>query len=125
MGNYGPVLSAPGARRLLFSSVAGRLPLGMSLAIPLLIRDPTGGFGTAGAVVGAYGIAASACGPLLGRLLDRLCQAKVLLACALAHDARLVAIVVAAPADAPVPVLVALGALTGACLPPIAACVRV
>jgi len=125
MGNYGPVLSAPGARRLLFSSVAGRLPLGMSLAILLLVRDATGGFGTAGAVVGAYGIAASACGPLLGRLVDRTGQAKVLLACALANAAALVAIVVAAHADVPVAVLVALGALTGACLPPIAACVRV
>ncbi|WP_445149788.1 MFS transporter [Baekduia sp. Peel2402] len=125
MGNYGPVLSAPGARRLLFSSVAGRLPLGMSLAILLLIRDATGGFGTAGAVVGAYGIAASACGPLLGRLVDRTGQAKVLLACALANAAALVAIVAAAHAGAPTAALVALGALTGACLPPIAACVRV
>jgi MFS family permease len=125
MGNYGPVLSAPGARRLLFSSVAGRLPLGMSLAILLLIRDTTGGFGTAGAVVGAYGIAASACGPLLGRLVDRAGQAKVLVPCALANAITLVAIVLAAQANAPVPVLVALGALIGACLPPIAACVRV
>lgn len=125
MGNYGPVLSAPGARRLLFSSVAGRLPLGMSLAILLLIRDTTGGFGTAGAVVGAYGIAASACGPLLGRVVDRVGQARVLVPCAVANAAVLVALVVAAHAGAPVAVLIALGALTGACLPPIAACVRV
>lgn len=125
MGNYGPVLSAPGARRLLFSSVAGRLPLGMSLAILLLVREHTGGFGTAGAVVGAYGIASSAFGPLLGRLVDRAGQTRVLVPCAVANAAALVAIVVAARQEAPPAALIALGALTGACLPPIAACVRV
>jgi MFS family permease len=124
MGNYGPVLSAPGARRLLLSSVAGRLPLGMSLAILLLVRESAGGFGIAGAVVGAYGIAASLGGPLLGRLVDRTGQTRVLLPCAVANAAALVAIVLAAHEDASPAALVALGALTGACLPPIAACVR-
>jgi MFS family permease len=125
MGNYGPVLAAPGARRLLFSSVAGRLPLGMTLAILLLVRDSTGSFGAAGAVVGAYGIAASAGGPLIGRIVDRVGQARVLVPCAVVNAAALVGVVAAAQADAPQAVLVALGAAVGACLPPIAACVRV
>lgn len=125
MGNYSLVLSSAGARRLLFSSVAGRLPLGMTLAILLLVRDQTGAFGTAGAVVGAYGIAASLGGPLLGRLVDRLGQVPVLVPCAVANAIALVALVVVARADAPPVVLVALGALIGAGLPPIAACVRV
>ncbi|HET6508161.1 MAG TPA: MFS transporter [Baekduia sp.] len=125
MGNYGPVLSAPGARRLLFSSVAGRLPLGMTLAMLLLVRDLTGAFGTAGAVVGAYGVAAAVGGPLLGRLVDRFGQARVLVPCAAGNAIALVALVVAARADAPPVVLVALGALVGAVQPPISACVRV
>jgi MFS family permease len=125
MGNYGPVLSAPGARRLLFSSVAGRLPLGMTLAILLLVRDQTGAFRTAGAVVGAYGIAAALGGPLLGRLVDRFGQTRVLVPCAVADTVALVALVLAARADAPPAVLIALGGLVGAVLPPIAACVRV
>jgi predicted MFS family arabinose efflux permease len=125
MGNYGPVLSAPGARRLVLSSVAGRLPLGMTLALLLLVRDSTGSFGPAGAVVGAYGIASSAGGPLLGRLVDRLGQTRVLLPAAVLNAAALVAIVVAARADAPAAALIVLGALVGTVLPPIAACVRV
>jgi predicted MFS family arabinose efflux permease len=97
----------------------------MTLAILLLVRDATGSFGPAGAVVGAFGLAAAAGGPVLGRLVDRLGQPRVLVPCAAANGGLLAAIVVAADAGAPPAALVVLGALTGACLPPISACVRV
>jgi MFS family permease len=124
-GGFGAVLAAPGAKRLLTSSVAGRLPLGMTLAILLLVRDATGSFGPAGAVVGAFGLASAACGPLLGRLVDRHGQVAVLVPCAVLNAALLAAIIVSAHWRAPLAVLVALGALAGASGPPIAACVRV
>lgn len=97
----------------------------MTLAILLLVRDATHSFGPAGAVVGAFGLAAAAGAPILGRLVDRLGQPRVLVPAAAANGATLVAIVVAAHAHAPIGALVALGALAGACLPPISACVRV
>jgi MFS family permease len=121
---YGRTLAAPGARRVLVGSVLARLPLGMTLAILLLVKGGTGSFASAGAVVGAFGLAAAGVGPLLGRLVDRLGQPKVLVPCAVVQGVLLTAIVAAAHWHASVPALVALGALTGASLPPVSACVR-
>jgi MFS family permease len=105
--------------------VAGRLPLGMTLALLLLVHDTSGSFGAAGAVVGAFGLASAAGAPLLGRLVDRHGQPHVLLACGAAESALLLALLAASHAHAPELALVALGAATGATVPPIAACVRV
>lgn len=105
--------------------MAGRLPLGMTLALLLLVHDTSGSFGAAGAVVGAFGLASAAGGPVLGRLVDRHGQPRVLVGCATAESALQLALLAASHAHAPELVLVALGAATGATVPPIAACVRV
>jgi MFS family permease len=123
-GAYARAIGAAGAKPLLISSIVARLPQGMSLAILLLVRQTTGSFAAAGAVVGVYGLSTAAVNPLLGRLVDRFGPPRVLLAAAFAQAVALVAIDVAARQHADTAVLVVLGALGGACMPPVSACLR-
>jgi MFS family permease len=123
---YRAFLAIPGAARLLVSSVIGRLPLGINfIAILLLVRHETGSFGLAGLVVGASGLAGAAAAPVQGMLVDRLGQFRVLVACSLGQATMLCLLVVAVRGGAPSAVLVLLGALSGALVPPISACTRV
>ncbi|MGX6449548.1 MFS transporter, partial [Patulibacter sp. S7RM1-6] len=118
------LLAAPGVVPLVASSVLARLPLGMTLALLLLAREATGSFGPAGVVVGVFGGATAAAAPLLGRLVDRVGQIRVLVPAALLEGALLGALVLAAAAHAPLAVLAVLGAGAGAVQPPVAACLR-
>jgi MFS family permease len=77
---YREFLSLPGTSRLLVSSLAARLPLGMtSVAILLLVRLQTGSFATAGIAVGAFTLANAATSPAQGILVDRLGGRPVLM----------------------------------------------
>jgi MFS family permease len=126
VAKYRSVLTVPGARRLFASALVGRLPQGMSsLAILLLVRDATDSYAAAGAAVGAFALATAGSAPLVGRLIDRFGRARVLVPFALAQSGAYVGLVVATSAGAGVLVLVALSALAGALLPPIAPVVRV
>jgi predicted MFS family arabinose efflux permease len=118
------IASAPGALRLLGTSLVARLPLVM-LSIGLLVhaRHLTGSFAAAGLVSGAYAAALGAGGPLLGRLVDRRGQTVVLLASA-AATAILLGAIAALPAGAPVALLAALAAGIGLATPPVGACLR-
>jgi len=121
---YLDVLRTPGVPRLLGAAVLGRMPIGMAgLAIVLLVRQTGGSYATAGLVAGAYAISLGLTAPLLGRLIDRVGQTRVLLATAGVSAAAFAALAVAAEAGsrALLPVLAALG---GASLPPVAACLR-
>lgn len=106
------------------SSIIARLPLAM-FAIALLVhaQQLTGSFAIAGLVSGAYAISSALSAPLLGGLVDRSGQTRVLVA-----GATLTALVLIAngllPASAPVLLLIALGGASGMCTPPLAACVR-
>ena len=118
------VLRTPGVPRLLGAAVLGRMPIGMAgLAIVLLVRQTGGSYATAGLVAGSYAISLGLTAPLLGRLIDRVGQTRVLLGCAGVCAAAFVGLGVAAEAGslALLPVLAALG---GASLPPVAACLR-
>jgi MFS family permease len=121
---YLDVLRTPGVPRLLGSAVLGRMPIGMAgLAIVLLVRQAGGSYATAGLVAGSYAISLGLTAPLLGRLIDRVGQTRVLLASAAVSASSFVALAVAAEAGSPalLPVFAALG---GASLPPVAACLR-
>ena len=77
------ILSAPGARALLGSSILARLPLAMfSIALLVNAQRLTGSFAVAGAVSGAYAIAGAVSAPLLGRIVDRCGQTGALVATA-------------------------------------------
>ena len=118
------ILAAPGARALLGSSLLARLPLAMfSIALLVNAQHMTGSFAIAGLVSGAYAVASAVCAPLLGRVVDQHGQRAVLVASAAATALVQIATGVL-PAGTPAVVLVALGAATGACSPPLDACVR-
>jgi MFS family permease len=126
VSKYGSLLSVPGSARLFASALVGRLPQGMSsLAILLLVRAATHSYAVAGVAVGANAFATAACAPLVGRLVDRFGRARVLVPFACAQAAVYVGLTVAAEAGAGAGVLIALPALAGALLPPIAPVVRV
>jgi MFS family permease len=118
------ILSAPGARSFIGTSILARLPLAMfSLALLVHARDLTGSYAIAGLVSGAYAVASAISAPLLGAVVDRRGQSAVLIGGAAVTAAGLLVDGVL-PAGAPAIVLVALGAATGFSTPPLDACVR-
>ena len=115
---------APGSMPLLRSSILARLPLAMfSIALLVHAQRLTGSFAIAGLVSGAYAVGSAASAPLLGGLVDRGGQTRVLIS-----GSTITAVVLVVngllPAGTPPLLLVALGAATGLCTPPLAACVR-
>ncbi len=125
IARYRALFSLPGFSRLLLSSVLGRLPSGMfSLAILLFVRAQTVSFLVAGVAVGTFALAGALGGPLLGALVDRVGQKRVLLPAAVAQAGLLVALVLVARAGAAAGAIVALATLAGAMQPPIAGCIR-
>ena len=122
---YRRVLGAPHVLALVVSSVLARTPIGMvSLALVLYVERLTGTFGSAGAVTAAFAVAAGLASPLLGRLIDRLGQTRVLLTAVAVHVTALVAVVVAGEAGGSPAGLAALAALAGAGTPPVSAALR-
>jgi MFS family permease len=89
----------------------------------LLVREVGGSYGVAGLVAGTYSVALALASPLLGRLVDRLGQTRVLAACAVASAAGFGALAAAGRSASPA-LLAGLAALAGASLPPVAACLR-
>jgi MFS family permease len=82
---YLDVLRVPSVPRLLGSAVVGRMPTAMAgLAIVLLVREGGGSYAVAGTVAAAYSVALALTSPLLGRLVDRVGQTRVLAGCAAA-----------------------------------------
>jgi MFS family permease len=121
---YLDVLRTPSVARLLSSAVVGRMPTAMAgLAIVLLVREGGGSYAVAGLVAGTYSVALAVTSPLLGRLVDRVGQTRVLVGCALASALAFAALAAAGRGASPV-VLAGLAALAGASIPPVAACMR-
>jgi MFS family permease len=118
------VRAGAGLPEFFASSVIARLPLAMfSIALLVHARQLTGSFAAAGAASGAYAIATAVSAPVLGRLVDRYGQTRVLILGALLTAGSLLADGVL-PRSAPAVLLVLLAAATGAATPPLAACVR-
>jgi MFS family permease len=125
ISRYRALFAVPGFTRLLVSSVLGRLPSGMfSLALLLFVHARTGSFLAAGVAVGAFSLAGAALGPLLGALVDRVGQTRVLLPAAGVQGVLLVTLVLTAQRGAATVTIVAVAALAGAVQPPIAGCIR-
>lgn len=118
-------LRSRGGRWLLVASVVARLPLGMTLAILLLMHRTTGGYADAGAVVGAFGIGAACVAPVFGRLADRVGQPVVVRTSACLCATLLICLMLAATNRSGLVVLLALGSAAGGMSPPVAAGLRV
>jgi MFS family permease len=121
---YLDVLRTPFVARLLSSAVLGRMPTGMAgLAIVLLVRGAGGSYAVAGLIAGTYSAALAVTSPLLGRLVDRVGQTRVLAGCGVASAVGFGALAAAGRSASPV-VLAGLAALAGASIPPVGACMR-
>ncbi len=77
---YKRVIGAPGVAQPLVGVVIGRLSIAAEpLSTVLLVHGTTGSFAAAGAVMGAYSLAAAVGLPIQGRVMDRIGQTPVIL----------------------------------------------
>ncbi|MDX3020139.1 MFS transporter [Streptomyces acidiscabies] len=88
------MLRVPHAARLLIGTLIGRLPSGMAPLAIVLAGTQTAGLRAGGALAALYLLANAAGGPLLGRLIDRQGQTRVLTASAAAAAAGLLLLTV-------------------------------
>ena len=120
---YADILRIPSVPRLLSAAVVGRMPVGMgALAIFLLVRGAGGSYSTAGLAVGASTVAGCIGAPILGRIVDRLGQPRVLLLSMTSQVTALLLLAALAPGGGVE--LFALCALYGFSNPPLAASMR-
>ncbi|MEV6971851.1 MFS transporter [Kitasatospora sp. NPDC093806] len=119
---YLALLRAPHVGRLLFGTLLGRLPAGMTaLVIALALREADAPYSRIGLATAAYAIAAAIGGPVLGRIVDRTGQPRVLLAAAVVAGAGY-ALLALAPGSALAAPLGA--AIAGLAMPPLEPCLR-
>ncbi|MEU9128329.1 MFS transporter [Kitasatospora sp. NPDC048540] len=119
---YLALLRAPHVTRLLLGTLLGRLPAGMTaLVIALALREAGAPYSRIGLATAAYAIAAAVGGPVLGRIVDRTGQPRVLIASALVAGLgyALLALEPGSPSAA-----LAGAALAGLAMPPLEPCLR-
>ncbi|MBO1417157.1 MFS transporter [Streptomyces sp. FH025] len=119
---YLALLRAPHVTRLLLGTLLGRLPAGMTaLVIALALRGAGVPYSRIGLATAAYAIAAAIGGPVLGRIVDRTGQPRVLLATAVVAGGgyALLALAPGSPVGAPLG-----AAIAGLAMPPLEPCLR-
>ncbi|MFE5582701.1 MFS transporter [Kitasatospora sp. NPDC056531] len=119
---YLALLRAPHVTRLLLGTLLGRMPAGMTaLVIALALRDAGVPYSRIGLATAAYAISAAVGGPVLGRIVDRTGQPRVLLASAVVAGGgyALLALDPGSPVAAPLGAAVA-----GLAMPPLEPCLR-
>jgi MFS family permease len=121
---YSRILRTPGVALIVFATLIGRLPIGISgLAVLLYVREVTGSFAAAGVCTGALALGSAAGAPFQGRVVDRR-GVGMLGPLALLNATGLLTLWVSGEAGAPTAVLVGLAFLTGVALPPLSSVLR-
>ena len=124
MSVYARILREPGVAMIVFATILGRLPIGISgLAILLYVQEVTGSFAAAGICAGALALGSALGAPLLGRLVDWRGE-RALLPLAFVHAAGLILVWVLGAADAPTAALAAASLAAGTTLPPVSSVLR-
>src|SRR5690242_8280969 len=101
------------------------MPIGvLALALVLFAREHTGSFAAAGVVAGAFALATAVCAPVLGRLVDRLGQTRVLVPLTLIHVVSLAGVVMLGVSGAPTAVIAVVAGIAGGALPPVSVALR-
>ena len=122
---YADVLSVPGARVFVAAGLLARLPISMlGIGIVLLVQAGYGSYLAAGLVAGTYELVSALCSPLVARAVDRHGQARVMRPAIAVHLAGLSALVVAAAAGAPLPVVAGAAVVMGTTVGSVGALVR-
>ncbi|WP_194247587.1 MFS transporter [Nocardioides zeae] len=125
MHSYRRLVSLTSPTYVLVAFVA-RVPLAMAqIGTLLLVAAETGSYGAGGATAGALAVANAIGAPVAGSLADRWGQRPVVLVQSLVGAAGLVALVLCATGDAPLPTLLVVAALAGAALPQVGPLARV
>ncbi|MBE4736530.1 MULTISPECIES: MFS transporter [Streptomyces] len=119
---YLRLIRRPYVIRLLTGSLIGRMPSAMAaLAIALTVREAGSGYRFVGVVTGIFAVAGAIGGPLLGRLVDRTGQPRVLVVSAVVSGLGY-AVLALTPESASA--VVAGAVLAGAAAPPLEPCMR-
>lgn len=122
MGTYRNLLRVPGVLNVTAAQLFARLPLGiLSLAILLHVQGLTGSYALAGAVVASVGVGEAVAMPVTARLAGRLGVARTLATASVVNATGTVALAFVGSSAG---VLVGLGLLTGASMPPLMPVVR-
>lgn len=122
---YRAFLRLPDTVALMTMALVSRMPIGMlSLALLMHLRDLSGSFSTAGAVVGSYLFTSALAAPMLGRIVDHRGPRGVLLVAGTVQPAVLLLILFAQPLGLPLHVVAALAVVAGAFAPPISVLTR-
>jgi hypothetical protein len=112
--SYRRVLGAEGVRQPLAGVIIGRLAIAAEpLSTVLLVHATTGSFAAAGAVMGAYSVAAAISLPLQGRIMDRVGHTRVILTTTSLTASGFVGLILLAHSGASVPALCAVAVLAG------------
>jgi MFS family permease len=92
---YQLVLADPRARGFTLAGLIARLPISMTgIGIVLLVSLTTGSFGRAGLITAAGTITGALVAPLWGRAMDRIGQAKVLIAAVIINTVSLAILII-------------------------------
>ena len=125
-GSYRVLLRSPAVRWQALGGLLAQATQGAGgIGIILVIRSHHGSLALAGAVVGATAIAGGLARPAQGRFIDRRGPRGLMAATGIVHPAAVIAIVALADVHTQGTVLVALGVVAGAALPPVSTCMRV
>lgn len=122
---YVRALRLPGAWQFSASALLARLPLSMiGLGAVVFISSASGSYAAAGLVVSAFGIVGAVGNIVMGRLADRMGQARLLPALAALHVAALLGVVALVLHQAPLWTQAGLAGVAGFLSPPIGSFVR-
>jgi MFS family permease len=125
LARYSALLAQPTLRSSIGASFLGRLPIGITgLAILMLAQSVSDSFARGGSVAACYTLGLAVLAPALGRLIDRRGPRHLLLACAFAFPASLLALIAALHAGGHPWIAAALAIAAGASFPPITVCMR-
>jgi MFS family permease len=123
--HYDTFFRLPGVVPLLAIALVARMPVGMmSLSMLLHLRELSGSFAFAGAMVGTYLVAMASTAPIQGRLIDRYGPRGVLIATGIVHPAALGLLLFAAPLHLPLTAIAPLAIVAGAFITPISVLTR-
>jgi MFS family permease len=125
LSRYLEVLRAPGVARVVVFALIGRLPFGtLPLSIVLLMRHEHYAYGQIGAVVATEALAVGVTAVFTGRLVDRIGHARVLITTGTITATAICIQGAAMASGASLALLVAVGAVQGATVPPISPSMR-
>jgi MFS family permease len=122
---YRDLLRIPGVAALMLAAFVGRMPYAMNvLAVILLLRAAGFDYAEVGIVTAASGLSVGVAAPIMGRVIDRVGQTKVLLVAAAFTAVSGTAFVVAVLEGAGATLVTLLAFVAGLCVPPVSPSLR-